>query len=438
MKQIPHIASRVLNTPLLLEPGYARVFFSALAGRLNISELQDIEGQVSTGQKLRMNAESFEPARERVRPFEVVNGAAIIPVSGSLVHKYGYLKPYSGMTGYDGIVARVTEALGDPDVSGILLDLDTPGGEVAGCFDAVARLRQLADQAGKPLWSLCYDMACSGGMALASAGSRRLITQTGINGSVGVVMAHASYEDYLKQEGIKVTLIHSGAHKVEGNPYEDLPDDVLATFQASTDALRLQFATIVAQNLGLSVEQVLATEAACLRGDEAIEIGFADQLVNGHEAVAEFTEYLSGQGRVFTSGANMPPSDTTTGVTADTLTPAADNVQPAPAAEGSQPTPAASERERISGILQHAEAKGREGLAQHLAFNTSVGVEEAVATLKAAAQAGGDRLDSSTALDRLMANEGQPPAGAAGGFAEPSEAEQIVAAHNKATGSKRA
>ncbi|KJK03574.1 Clp protease ClpP [Pseudomonas sp. 21] len=438
MKQIPHIASRVLNTPLLLEPGYARVFFSALAGRLNISELQDVEGQVSTGQKLRMNAESFEPARERVRPFEVVNGAAIIPVSGSLVHKYGYLKPYSGMTGYDGIVARVTEALGDPDVNGILLDLDTPGGEVAGCFDAVARLRQLADQAGKPLWSLCYDMACSGGMALASAGSRRLITQTGINGSVGVVMAHASYEDFLKQEGIKVTLIHSGAHKVEGNPYEDLPDDVLATFQASTDALRLQFATIVAQNLGLSVEQVLATEAACLRGEEAIEIGFADQMVNGHEAVAEFTEYLSGQGRVLTSGASMPPSDTTTGITADTLTPAADTVQPAPAAGGGQPTPAASERERISGILQHAEAKGREGLAQHLAFNTSVGVEEAVATLKAAAQSGGDRLDSSTALDRLMASEGQPAAGAAGEFAEPSEAEQIVAAHNKATGSKRA
>lgn len=438
MKQIPHIASRVLNTPLLLEPGYARVFFSALAGRLNISELQDVEGQVSTGQKLRMNAESFEPARERVRPFEVVNGAAIIPVSGSLVHKYGYLKPYSGMTGYDGIVARVTEALGDPDVSGILLDLDTPGGEVAGCFDAVARLRQLADQADKPLWSLCYDMACSGGMALASAGSRRLITQTGINGSVGVVMAHASYEDFLKQEGIKVTLIHSGAHKVEGNPYEDLPDDVLATFQASTDALRLQFATIVAQNLGLSVEQVLATEAACLRGEEAIEIGFADQLVNGHEAVAEFTEYLSGQGRVFTSGASMPPSDTTTGVTADTLTPAADNVQPAPAAGGGQPTPAASERERISGILQHAEAKGREGLAQHLAFNTSVGVEEAVATLKAAAQSGGDRLDTSTALDRLMQQERQASAGAAGEVVEPSEAEQIVAAHNKATGSKHA
>src|SRR5690606_39452839 len=59
-----------------------------------------------------------------------------------------------------------------------------------------------------------------------------------ISGSVGVVMAHASYEDYLEQEGIKVTLIHSGAHKTDGNPYEDLPGEVLERFQADTDTLR--------------------------------------------------------------------------------------------------------------------------------------------------------------------------------------------------------
>ncbi|WVM88948.1 hypothetical protein UMZ34_24105 [Halopseudomonas pachastrellae] len=163
----------------MLEPGYARVFFSALAPRLNILQLQDAEGPVSTGEKLRVDAASFNPSRDRERPYQLVDGAAILPVSGTLVHKYGHVKPYSGMTGYDGIIRRAAEAFGDPSVKGVMLDCDTPGGEVAGCFDTVAELRRLADLAGKPLWSLCYDMTCSAGMALASSANRRLITQTG-------------------------------------------------------------------------------------------------------------------------------------------------------------------------------------------------------------------------------------------------------------------
>ncbi|WVM93548.1 hypothetical protein ULG90_06460 [Halopseudomonas pachastrellae] len=130
----PQIASRVLNTPLLLEPGYARVFFSALAPRLNILQLQDAEGQVSTGEKLRVDAASFNPSRDRERPYQLVDGAAILPVSGTLVHKYGHVKPYSGMTGYDGIIRRAAEAFGDPSVKGVMLDCDTPGGEVAGAL----------------------------------------------------------------------------------------------------------------------------------------------------------------------------------------------------------------------------------------------------------------------------------------------------------------
>ncbi|MEH6823439.1 MAG: S49 family peptidase [Motiliproteus sp.] len=138
---------------------------------------------------------------------------AVLPVSGSLVHKHGHLNPYSGMAGYDGIIARANQAFSDLDVKGVLLDMDTPGDEVAGCFDTACTLRAQADAAGKPLWSLCYDMNCLACMALASAAHRRLIAQTGVAGSVGVIMVHASYEKQLKEEGVSVTLIHSRAHK---------------------------------------------------------------------------------------------------------------------------------------------------------------------------------------------------------------------------------
>jgi ClpP class serine protease len=66
-----------------------------------------------------------------------VLGIAVIPISGTLVQKLGSLRPYSGMTGYDGIRQAFLTAMEDQDVSGICLDIDSPGGEVAGCFDLV-------------------------------------------------------------------------------------------------------------------------------------------------------------------------------------------------------------------------------------------------------------------------------------------------------------
>lgn len=415
MNLYPQIASRVLNTPLLLEPGYARVFFSALSSRLGITSLADSEGTIEPGHKLRVDARTYTKTRTNAwgieEPlFQVVDSVALLDVKGTLVHKHGYLKPYSGMTGYDGIINRAAMMLAEPDVKGILMDLHTPGGEVAGCFDTVDRLRQMADQAGKPIWALCNDMACSAGMALASGAQRRLVTQTGVSGSVGVVMAHASYQDALAEEGIKVTLIHSGAHKVEGNPYEDLPDEVLARFQADTHALRQHFAELVARHTGLSVEAVLATEAAVYRGQAAVDIGFADALVNGHEAIAEFSEHLSTPGRVITTGATMALEQPAAGADAVPAAPTA----AAPAAG------ADAERTRIRSILGHAEAEGRKGLAEHLAYDTSMSVDEAAKVLATAPRESA-HADAGTALDRVMQSERQVDVGASTGGGEPED-----------------
>lgn len=90
-----------------------------------------------------------------------MNGIAVLPVSGTLVSRTRALQPYSGMTGYNGIIARLQQAASDPMVDGILLDMDTPGGMVAGAFDCadiIARVRDI-----KPVWALANDMNCSAG-----------------------------------------------------------------------------------------------------------------------------------------------------------------------------------------------------------------------------------------------------------------------------------
>lgn len=439
MKNMPHIASRVLNKPLLLEPGYARTFFSALAPRLGIMELHDAEGTILTGEQMRMRADRFSSSRERNRPYQVIDGAAVLPVSGSLVHKYGHLQPYSGMTGYDGIIARAKEALADAEVKGIILDMDTPGGEVSGCFNTSRKLREMADAAGKQLWALSYDMYCSGGMALASSAHRRLITETGVVGSVGVVMGHASFEKQLEGQGIKVTLIHSGAHKVEGNPYQNLPEDVLARFQTETDTLRTEFAQLVADHMGMTLGAVLATEAATYRGKAAIDVGFADELVNGLDAVPLFAEHLSAQGRTITIGAIMDPKKTQA-ETPETQGPAAGTEAPAPTADVTQlqQQAAAAAQARIAGILQHEAAKGREATANHLAFNTTMSVDEAANVLATVPETATGSANMETALDRHMANEPQPQVGAdaSGGDEEPDLAAQMVSDYKAAKGVK--
>ena len=417
LRNLPHIASMAFNEPLLLEPAYARVFFCALAGQLGITRLTDTVSGVALGaeqmaEPLALFGDDEDMGPKPARSYQVTNGIAVLPVSGTLVSKTRALQPYSGMTGYNGIIARLQQAISDPGVDGILLDMDTPGGMVAGAFDCadiIARMRDI-----KPIWALANDMNCSAGQLIASAASRRLVTQTARTGSIGVMMAHSNYGAALKTSGVEVTLIYSGEHKVDGNPYEKLPKEVRADFQARIDATRQMFAEKVAGYTGMSVQAVLDTEAAVLSGQESVDNGLAEQLVKNMDALNVMRDAINKR-TMISRGGSMK------GTTAS-----ADTTQPAATAAANQPVvtadapavivdPAttvsvdvsgqvaaavAAENGRIMGILNCEEAKGRESQARALAETPGMTVESAQRILAAAPQSAQARTD--TALDRLM------------------------------------
>ncbi|MCT4701216.1 S49 family peptidase [Enterobacteriaceae bacterium H20N1] len=417
LRNLPHIASMAFNEPLLLEPAYARVFFCALAGQLGISRLTDSVSGISLGAEQMAEPLALfgddDTGPRPARSYQVANGIAVLPVSGTLVSKTRSLQPYSGMTGYNGIIARLQQAISDPGVDGILLDMDTPGGMVAGAFDCadiIARAREI-----KPVWALANDMNCSAGQLIASAASRRLVTQTARTGSIGVMMAHSNYGAALKTQGVEVTLIYSGEHKVAGNPYEKLPKDVRADFQARIDATRQMFAEKVAGYTGISVQAVLDTEAAVFNGQESIDNGLADELVNNTDALSVMRDALDKRKKI-TSGGNMSattasaaatiPTVTTSDNVAENTSDAASSVTTAAAAPeqhdfSAQVTAAvAAENGRIMGILNCEEAQGREAQARALAETPGMTVESAQRILAAAPQSAQARTD--TALDRLM------------------------------------
>jgi ClpP class serine protease len=422
-----HIATKVLNRPLLLEADYARTFFSAVLPRLNLNgaNLVDSAGNVLDAEQMKTEASSYGRRDSEYREYDLYDGVAVLPIVGTLVNSISSIQPYSGMTGYRGIITRMRQAMNDPEVKGVMLDMDTPGGEVAGCFDTAQMLRSMAEEAGKPLWAMANDMFCSAGMAIASAASHRLITQTAIVGSVGVLMAHYNYEKQLEEQGLDVTLIHSGMHKVEGNPYQTLPKHVQAKFQGETDQLRAEFAALVAPGVGMSVDAVLATEAATYRGQEAIDVGFADELVNSHQMIQHFSDYLSSD-RV-TVGGSMTK---TAAIEAPVVVaaPVVDS-QEAPDIDHLlqiHKTSTQAERERIGAIMGHENAKGRQALANHLAFETDSTVEAAAGVLAAAAmEESPAMMGDGTALDALMDTTAQPNIGADRG-GEPSAADTIL------------
>ena len=373
-RNLSHIIAAAFNEPLLLEPAYARVFFCALGREIGAASLSVPQQQVQLDAPgmLAETDEYMAGGKRPARVYRVVNGIAVLPVTGTLVHRLGGMRPFSGMTGYDGIVACLQQAMADSQVRGVLLDIDSPGGQAAGAFDCADMIYRLRQQ--KPVWALCNDTACSAAMLLASACSRRLVTQTSRIGSIGVMMSHVSYAGHLAQAGVDITLIYAGAHKVDGNQFEALPAEVRQDMQQRIDAARRMFAEKVAMFTGLSVDAVTGTEAAVFEGQSGIEAGLADELINASDAISVMATALNSNVR----GGTMPQLTATEA--------------------------AVQENQRVMGILTCQEAKGREQLATMLAGQQGMSVEQARAILAAAAPQQPVASAQSEA-DRIMACE---------------------------------
>lgn len=297
------IAARAFNTPLLVEPSKAMAFLSGLGPRIlgrrvdTVDTVEAVDAAATTAAPARASILAGNLA-ERLQqhgdaPYPVVDGIAVIEIAGVLIHRGGWIGQSSGQTSYEGIAAQIEAAAGDPAVHGLALEIDSFGGEVAGVFDLADRIRAI--RGAKPVWAFVAEHAFSAGYALASQADRILLPRTGALGSIGVVVLHADMSGQLDQDGVRVTLVHSGRHKVDGNPYEPLPAGVRDDIQREIDVLRFLFAeTVAAGRAGrLSQDAALATEAATFRGADAVAAGLADEVTDLARGFAAFRQMLS-------------------------------------------------------------------------------------------------------------------------------------------------
>jgi len=282
----PHLATRLFNTPLAILPGKAEVVMAALAERLGVTTLTRAGTSVFMIEDADEEALYGTPGGARSRDdyvgYDLVAGVAVIPVRGTLVQRTGTLRPYSGMTGYDGLRQNFLTALCDEAVDAIVFDIDSPGGEVAGCFDLVDTIHGARGR--KPIWSILGENAYSAAYAIASAADHITVPRTGGTGSVGVIYMHVSFEDALKKAGIEVTLITKGDLKGEGSDMKNLSEDTFKRMKADVEAVGALFDATVARNRGLKPKAVFDTQAGTFLGEEGVKIGFADAVMAPDEA----------------------------------------------------------------------------------------------------------------------------------------------------------
>lgn len=291
---LPRIAAELVNTPLAIDGARADVMLRALGPRLFGAPVHVAAAQAPDPQAgvLSQRLDRGLAARGRAA-FPVIDGVAVIEVEGTLVNKGSWIGMDCGETSYEGLRTQIERARRESSVRAAVFEVDSPGGQVSGVFETAAAMARLS--AEKPTMAILTANACSAAYLLASQARRIVMPEFGYAGSIGAVVMHVDFSAALTEAGVKVTMIQSGAHKTEGNPFEPLSVEVVDRIRAELDQVRTRFAEVVGVGRGktLTAQAALATEAQVYSGREAVSLGLADALGDPHEAFAAFRAEIS-------------------------------------------------------------------------------------------------------------------------------------------------
>ena len=206
-------------------------------------------------------------------PYKLEGAVAIVEVSGPLMQHDHFL-----FDSYDRIRERARLAFADSAVKTVLLRIDSPGGEAAGCFELSRELRKMAAEAGKGLEAFTDTGAFSAAFALACAGSRITVTSTGAVGSIGVFEMMVDTVAADRAMGARFVAKASGKRKMDKNPHVPITPDAEAETQGKVDQMADLFFALVAEMRPMTVAQVEALEGSTQFGTQSVGTGLADQV----------------------------------------------------------------------------------------------------------------------------------------------------------------
>lgn len=244
------------------------------------------------------------------RPRQESRGAlAVLGLRGIVSHRIEAVEDISGPggTSTERFGQRLQAALDDPQVGHILIDIDSPGGNVHGVPELAAQIRS----ASKPITAVANATAASAAYWLGSQADEFVVTPSGEVGSVGVFSAHSDLSGALEREGERITLISAGKYKVEGHPFAPLSDEARDAIQSRVDEVYERFVDDVARGRGTTTKAVRVDfgEGRTVTADAALAAGMVDRVETMNETIARLTGTTPGQARKSTARASRSEWD---------------------------------------------------------------------------------------------------------------------------------
>jgi signal peptide peptidase SppA len=219
-------------------------------------------------------------------------GVAIVPLTGVITPRGSLLSILfgGGMGGLEGFRANFREALNDPEVSAIVLNVDSPGGLISLVPETAAEIQDA--RGSKPIVAVANTMAASAAYWIAAQADEMVVTPSGQTGSIGVYIVHEDWSKFNEGFGVVPTYISAGKYKVEGNEDEPLSDAAMAAWQGEVDEIYGEFVDGVATGRGVSAADVRAGygEGRTMRATPGVAAGLTDRVGTLEEVVGELLE----------------------------------------------------------------------------------------------------------------------------------------------------
>jgi len=350
---------------------------------------------------------------------EIREGAAVIPVVGPLFRYANIFTAISGASSYEVLAKDFASALENPDVHSIILDIDSPGGEVNGCAEFASMIFEARGK--KPIIAYASGDAASGAYWIASACDQIIASETSMLGSIGVVAVYRGGKD---ENVLEIVSSQS--------PYKRLDPsskDGKSRLQSRIDDLATVFIESIAKHRGVDPPTVIKDFGGgdVFIGKNAINSGLADDIGsleriinensnNQNPAKLRGSSFLALEDSTMTDKNHKTEASEGQVLSLESLKTDYPNLVEAIQAETIASTndeasqqSVKKERERIGAIISSDAAKGREQLAQHLAFSTDMNADMALATLDASpVKAEASAPVSNTGFEQVMASVGNP------------------------------
>lgn len=226
-------------------------------------------------------------ARQGVTPQDselttIRDGVAVIQVVGPIFHYANFLTWLFDLPSAEGVVQELQAAIDNPDVDSIVLQIDSPGGQVGGISELAGYIRERND---KPIVAYVGDMAASAAYWIASAADEIVVADTAELGSIGVVFSLRRRSDD------SLEIVSTASPRKRPDPETD---EGRRQIQARADNIAEVFINAVMDNRDLTREQVVSLEGDVAIARDAIELGLADRLGSLEGLIAELTATSNG------------------------------------------------------------------------------------------------------------------------------------------------